>query len=445
MATGRPATRRLPCFGLFPRAGLGTLLACAFFALCHLGWAGEGAPKAPGAGGRLLDDWERGLRAELSRRVTIGFKDATAREAFRLLEASSKIRFFLEPELVESARKASVPNMKTSAEGALRALCRLFLARHALCEGIVVVVRRDSDALPATRSYDIRDLVSVPYSPGASGGLVAAGTGFARIMRAEKCRALTGTGWAVFVRASVAPETWRRATDEDAPPGWPPYIIRYRDGFLIATHTPAVHAEIEKLLTAYRRKKGWRYTQVHILARYVRVETSYLQSIRKGFKLQCLPTGGASSAASYAVLGDVTLKQLLADMAKRRKGQMLYAPRLTCFNAQRASMRLVVNYGYVRAVTSDTEPKPPGIPPGASFEVHPFVHPDRNAITIVFDSTSPWLTDDLYARGVLGCATVPDGGALLIEGFEREPRATKPPTRLVVLLTAQVVPDIFED
>ena len=430
--------------------------------------------EAPGrdTDSRRPDSWERGLRAQLAKRVVIGFKDATAREAFRLLEASSRIPFFLEPKLAESAAKGTVANTKISAEDALRVLCRWFLARHALCEDAVVVTRGDSDALPTTRSYDIRDLLNQHVAVRCD--VLAANRRHsalnrnadpAHTMQAEQGRALKGAGWACFVRATVAPATWRRATAADSPPVWPPYVVRYRDGFLVVTHTAAVHAEVEKLLAGCRAKPSWRNLQVHILARFVRVDAGYPKEMRKQLKLQQLPTGSASTGAmrkqlklqqlltgrastgaSYAAVDDeAAVASLMQDIVKRRKGLLLIAPRVTCWNTQRARLKRV-NYSYVRRVSSDEEPEIGNIPRSAEFEVQPFVHPDLRRITLLLDSASPGGNASASgAGGVLGWVTVRDGGSVVIEGFAQKERQTKPPTHLLVILTAQVVPDIFED
>ena len=205
-------------------------------------------------------------------------------------------------------------------------------------------------------------------------------------------------------------------------------------------------------------------------------------------------TGAVSFAFSH--LGNTAVNALVDGMLKRRKGSVLTSPRLTCFNTQRANLQSVTNFNYVRRVSADGEPEIGNVPEGIIFDVQPFVSADRRYITLVlqpqirtlinrnfqaqsegFDFSVSAAGTSLRAvnlpetelRSLATTVTVPDGGTLLVGGLtnanERSGESGVPffnnvpllryimrewgeverRESLIILVTAEIVPDIFEE
>ncbi|NQT89441.1 hypothetical protein HQ560_21915, partial [bacterium] len=180
---------------------------------------------------------------------------------------------------------------------------------------------------------------------------------------------------------------------------------------------------------------------------------------------------------------------------------VLQAPRLTCFNTQRANVQVLTNHNYVRRVSTDNEPEIGNIPEGIVFDVQPFVSADRRYITLVLQpqmrdlvelvefqySTEPQTVDQgnnfslsvwqesyiqiptTRLRSIGTTVTVPNGGTLLLGGFtevEEVAGSSNVPflegipiirtilrgwkrnegrRSLIMLVSAQTVADVFEE
>jgi hypothetical protein len=195
-----------------------------------------------------------------------------------------------------------------------------------------------------------------------------------------------------------------------------------------------------------------------------------------------------------ARMGSHACNALLQTAVKRRKGTVLSAPRLTCFNTQRANFQAVTNYNYVRSLNSDGEPEIGNVPDGIIFDVQPFVSSDRRYITLILQPQMRTLRNsstlqtsgltyaaagliayrrvnlpDTELRSIATTVTIPDGGTMLVGGLstvrERSGEAGVPlmhdipllkflfrewtqfdsRNSLLVLVTAEIVPDIFEE
>jgi len=163
-------------------------------------------------------------------------------------------------------------------------------------------------------------------------------------------------------------------------------------------------------------------------------------------------------------------------------------------------MQVLVNYNYVRRVTTDDEPEIGNVPEGIIFDVQPFVSADRRYITLILQpqmrelvelatyhystevdvidqgDVSVGILQESYVqlpttrlRSLGTTVTTPNGGTLLIGGFaeaeERYALAGVPFVEaipclgrllrswdkaegrrsLIMLVTAETVPHIFEE
>ncbi|MFW6107236.1 MAG: type II secretion system protein GspD [bacterium] len=209
-------------------------------------------------------------------------------------------------------------------------------------------------------------------------------------------------------------------------------------------------------------------------------------------------TGGLD--LRYTYLGDEAVESVLRAVRKQQKGTELKAQRLTCFNTQRAVLQVLTNHNYIRRVSTDNEPEIGNIPEGIVFDVQPFVSADRRYITLVLQpqmrdlraldefhfSTEPQTIDqgdvtvavfqetyiqipttELRSAGTT--VSVPNGGTLLVGGLaevEETAGMSSVPLvgdlpvmkdlvrgwsraegrrSLVLLVTAEIVPDVFQE
>jgi len=360
-----------------------------------------------------------------------------------------------------------------------------------------------------------------------------------------------GESWVRFICSTVAPDTWEEPGKDAVLQAQQPYTISYRNGRIVVVHTPEVQEQIGRLLDDFRRARN---LQVHIMARFLLLQTDFLDRfdldmVGPDFDLGTddlsLAPGtltpaevsdhygfvsdpadpwqtGASppkkSAIAYLYndsrvsvggegelsasgpleirirhIGSSTVNALLQAVAKRRKGTILSAPRLTCFNTQRANFQAITNYNYIRSINSDGEPEIGNVPDGIIFDVQPFVSTDRRFITLVLQPQMRTLRNrttlqtggftyatgggiirninlpDTELRSIATTVTIPDGGTMLVGGLatvrERTGEAGVPIINrmpllrflfrewtsydsrqsLLVLVTAETVPDIFEE
>ncbi len=348
----------------------------------------------------------------------------------------------------------------------------------------------------------------------------------------------------------MAPDTWEEPNKDMVKQARPGYTINYRNGRIVVVHTPEVHEQIERLLNDFRRARN---LQVHIFARFLVVQTDFLERydldlVGQGFDLAThdLTLGtGTTGPEGYGYVSDPTdmwqtgatpprksligylyndsgvalggegelglgagdpltircakmgshaCNALLTAAVKRRKGTVLTAPRLTCFNTQRANFQAVTNYNYIRSLNSDGEPEIGNVPDGIIFDVQPFVSSDRRYITLVLQPQMRTLMNsstlqtsgftyattgllayrrvnlpDTVLRSIATTVTIPDGGTMLVGGLatvrERSGEASVPILHdlpllkylfrewtqfdsresLLILVTAEIVPDIFEE
>jgi len=361
-----------------------------------------------------------------------------------------------------------------------------------------------------------------------------------------------GEDLARLIRGTVAPETWEDARKEDVLQARQPYTISYRNGRIVVVHVPEVQDQIERLLNDFRKARN---LQVHIFARFLVIQNDFLERFNLDlvgpdfdlatndlglgvttltppqtpgstwgflsepadpFQLGVNPprrstigylfndsrvsVGGEGELSASGPLqirlhhlGGNEVNALFDAVVKRRKGTILSAPRLTCFNTQRANFQAITNFNYIRSINSDGEPEIGNVPDGIIFDVQPFVSSDRRYITVVLQPQMRTLRNratlqsggfqyatsltiarqvnlpDTELRSLATTVTIPDGGSMLVGGLsvvrERSAEAGVPflnsipllraifrewttfdsRQSLLILVTAELVPDIFEE
>ncbi|MBM4043242.1 MAG: hypothetical protein FJ290_32540 [Planctomycetes bacterium] len=366
------------------------------------------------------EPWEQELRAKLRKPITVEFRDATLEDALASIAKLADVPIRLDPAVDAKARRLTLPKMALSAEHALRWVCRFGLWTFVFRDKAVLIVPRKADAQAlSTRVFDIADLLKPPHprEPVA------------------KPDERAGQGWCRYLRHAVAPETWEKqpmgALEPKRPPG---AKLDCRNGQLTATNAPPVLDDIEKLLDSHRKTRA---LQVHVSARHLAIDRSALDT------LQVLPREDEAASGGALRAARVTEKQIasILDLVLRHgKGRLLVCPRLTCYNTQRATSAPVVHRSYIRRLDEKGEPEEPE---GLAVEVQPFVSADRRFITLVLDVPAQRLRG-LDAPRLDAVLTIPDGASVLLDP-SLPARADKGDRKLIVLLTAQVVLDIFEE
>ena len=475
---------------------------------------------------RPMEAWEQELRAKLARPVAVEFRETPLAQAVEQLATVGGVNVVLDPEVGAQAATITIPGTRMPLESLLRWVARFGGLHYCLRDGAVLLTSRNRAFDTAvTRLYDVSTLL-VPPSGGevvATPGAMEPGPRPTQAADAENPDPEpVGRGWVEFIRSTIAAETWERAGMGGVLQERQPFTIQYRNGRIVVVHVPEVQQEIEDLLNNFRKARN---LQVHILARFITIDREFLDSLDLSFlydsRLKSTTTASSARMAPatevpsmprfddwgsppfgglsvrYSRLDDDSLTALFRAVMAGQKGSLLQAPRLTCFNTQRANIQVVTNRNYVRRVSSDFVPEIGNIPSGVIFDVQPFVSADRRYITLVLQPQSRslvsmtdfvyghqtvQLTQDLVAivpiriqlpttelRSVGTTITVPNGGTLLMGGFTEVeehfgvstlPLVDSIPllryilrgwTRLegrrslIMLVTAQTIEDIFEE
>jgi tetratricopeptide (TPR) repeat protein len=507
---------------------------------------GKAKGRQPHVPKQAMEPWEQQLRAKLRTQVTFEFKNSSATQACRYLAELTESTILVDPAVAKDARRVSLPKMTLSFDHALRWLCRFWRATYVIRDHAILVTRRGGRLNePVIRDYDVSGLLmplrSVRTTLDSSTQfdedtpLHAVATTGLEVKEKPADKETIGEGWAAFIRSTVEPDSWSdgpgsRTLQQQGPR----YSIQYRNGRIVVVHTPEVHRQIADLLANYRRARN---LQVHLLARFLTLELDYLQEIGVNFagnqgdpddpfddtfgfvdpreappdnpnrdwqrwevnanirhehEVGDIPGSFSSDELGglrigYHYLNHAEVMGVLSAVIKHRKGTLLIAPRLTCFNTQRANFQALTNYNYVRSVDADEEPEIGNVPDGIIFDVQPFISADRRYVTVVLQPqlrTLQSLESFSFLGGPLGRAvqlpttqltsvattvTVPDGGSIIIGGLSevnerhglatlpffysvpglryllRETRDAERRTSLVVMVTAEIVRDIFEE
>ncbi len=490
------------------------------------------SPKAPGrpalTGPR--EQWELELRAKLASTVTLEFRETPLAQAVEQLASVGGVNIILDSDAGAADTRVTIPGRKMPLESMLRWVARFGKLQYCFRDGAILLTGR-AGALdePVTKMYEISTLLSPPTTaePMSGAGPIEPGPRPWQIVEAKAPDPEPiGRGWVEFIKSTIAPTTWDRGTALQANT---PYTVQYRNGRIVVVHVPEVQAQVEQLLNDFRKS---RTLQVHMLGRFITIEKKFLDSLNISFSYDNdpsltlpLPAGtdahkvtatmspatqvptltqfnsyGPSGglAVRYSLLDDNSLVFLLRAVMNEGKGTVLEAPRLTCYNTQRANIQVLRNRNYVRRVSSDFTPEIGNIPEGTIFDIQPFVSADRRYITLVcqpqmrtfippfqsftygvqtvqvsdtdtLDLTMTIQLPTTTLRSIGTTVTVPNGGTIVMGGFtiveERSGIATSPlidgipllryllrgrdhvegRRSLIMLISAETVEDIFEE
>lgn len=176
-----------------------------------------------------------------------------------------------------------------------------------------------------------------------------------------------------LIQSYVAPNSW-------AAQGGDGNIDYYPVGMsLLVRQTPAVHEEIQDLLTALRRLQD---VQVTVETRIVSVSPELLQQL--GFL-----AGEQLTQPGTVLLDDTQVTMLLQAVQGDPHTNVLAAPKMTMFNGQRATIELAEQQSYVTGVTweqqDDKKVPHPQVRPvytGLRLAVLPVVAADQRTVKL---------------------------------------------------------------
>ncbi|NQT87030.1 hypothetical protein HQ560_09715, partial [bacterium] len=451
------------------------------------------------------------VRLALRRPISVAFQDTPLRDAARQLSEAIGMPVALDAD-ADGDATVTCSDTPVPAASAVRWVARLSGHRYRIEDGAIVFGKAaGADVDVVEHVYDINSLLGARTKERDQDGKVVVNH-------------RGGEGWVSFIKDTIAPDTWTETaqTLQEAPQ----YSIQYRNGRIVVVHTPEVQQQIADLLGKFRQARN---LMVHITGRFILVSKVYLDGLFVDYAFDTFDDrpdnrsradgtllntpdvssltrfsliGGGGMSLVYTYIGDEMLQVMLNGLLQEQNGTTLLAPRLTCFNTQRAIFQEVINYNYVRRVTSDDEPEIGNIPTGIVFDVQPFVSSDRKTITLILQPSlrSVQSLEELsfhdaaagadagggnglglfvderllqiattVLRSVGTTVTVPDGGTILVAGFdeaEDHQGVTTLPfiegipivrqmlrgwarndgrRSFIVLVSAQIVPDIFEE
>jgi len=451
------------------------------------------------------------VRLALRRPISVAFQDTPLRDAARQLSEAIGMPVALDAD-ADGDATVTCSDTPVPAASAVRWVARLSGHRYRIEDGAIVFGKAaGADVDVVEHVYDINSLLGARTKERDQDGKVVVNH-------------RGGEGWVSFIKDTIAPDTWTETaqTLQEAPQ----YSIQYRNGRIVVVHTPEVQQQIADLLDKFRQARN---LMVHITGRFILVSKVYLDGLFVDYAFDTLDDrpdnrsradgtllntpdvssltrfsliGGGGMSLVYTYIGDEVLQVMLNGLLQEQNGTTLLAPRLTCFNTQRAIFQEVINYNYVRRVSSDDEPEIGNIPAGIVFDVQPFVSSDRKTITLILQPSlrSVQSLEELsfhdaaagadagggnglglfvderliqiattVLRSVGTTVTVPDGGTILVAGFdeaEDHQGVTTLPfiegipivrqmlrgwarndgrRSFIVLVSAQIVPDIFEE
>ncbi len=189
--------------------------------------------------------------------------------------------------------------------------------------------------------------------------------------------------------------------------------------------------------------------------RFNQIYTSYGQSRGTGSALSTGYNTGDGLATRFTYLGNWQAQVMVRAVKKEQRGTVLFAPRITMFNNQRAHMFVGIQRSFISGWSSSGSSYAPeitsAIVDGVALDVRPIVSHDRRYITLelrpslvrpVAITDQPILGDnapdastttpttgssnlsvtlpELEIRTIKTVVTVPDGGTVLLSGLMSE-------------------------
>jgi tetratricopeptide (TPR) repeat protein len=421
------------------------------------------------------------IQAKLLRKISVRFEDEGFEQAIDYIREASGVNIMIDPAVLpttQPVRRFVATNMSIThvlnhlmryqkgldyrvRDGAVYISNSAGLAEkavtvlHYIADLTIPIKSRSSGSLPGGLLSD-SPRVRADRKDNLYGGLTPLRGEEAEVEERDR----EGQRWAEFIRQNVRPSTWGNGDTNVVGA----HSIQYRDGKLIVNQTPEVQDQIRDLLASFRRA---RTVQVAIIARFIEISEDFLESFgvdmsiksgRDGSARQFNMTtendpnvsltalggadgnGGLSLNASFLGTTDVTA--IISAVRKERRGNILTAPRITCFNTQQARVTIARSRSYIQSYDSSGYPEVGELTSGIELVVQPFVSADRRYITLNLYPTVN-KDDDIrtftYSQGTTTIPDPGDPGSTIVVEDQREIQL--PDSSQRVVRTTVSVPD----
>ncbi len=315
------------------------------------------------------------------------------------------------------------------------------------------------------RFYPIRDLMYEPTDfPGSGFALSGtdSGDGFELEEAVEEITRFDSDMLINFIK-NIDEQSWNDAEGRNK--------LEYHAGMLLIINTPEAHQKVEDLLSHFRATRG---LQVNIHAQFLELQDNFLEDLGIDFTATSsesdfnwdlemehlndgqevsqiytssgvLPGRGGGAGLTISILDDIQVRAIINAVQKKATGNILVAPRLTCFDGQRANVTVAEQVSYISDYEVETggeggvgaSPVIERALDGVSLDVRPIVSADRRFITIEvrptlarlrrpFRTVEVSLGEDMDApvdlpeaalKTVQTTVMIPDGGTILMGGL----------------------------
>ena len=450
-------------------------------------------------------EWKRQLRAALEKEVNLEFTEQPLEECINYLRGLTEANIITDTKAfaaggVDAKTPITLRLSKTRLGLALKWILRMAKLDYAMKNGAIFIsTPANLQGELVQKIYDVRDLTfQIQNFPGPELGLGGGGGGGAVVAPPPPARIVAPNTLQDMIKRVIRPNSWGAGNTS----------ITEQNGKLIVVHQPEVHAQISQLLEDFRKSQT---LQVHVEARYLDVNQGFLEEIGMhwggspavnwtplnnnfdgshptlpggtpgawdgsygrpdggpgfienmaaswyqhrgtGSSLSRSNIGMSGAHLGLVYLGNFQLQGVLDAVKSEQKGTVLFAPRLTMFNNQRAHMFVGRQTSYISGWSSSGDRFTPdvntAILDGVSLDVRPIVSHDRRYITMELRPTLVRPADqrsftaaggrddddddddnggglnfslpELEVRTIRTVVTVPDGGTVLLSGLMTE-------------------------
>jgi len=390
----------------------------------------------------------------LAQKVSLSFQESPLEEVAGYLKTITGMNVIVDPKVRD--RKVTLDVLQMSLGRLLAWTCKLCDVSYTIKDEAIFFSDKEGvrDQL-VSRAYDVADLLLsvkdlAPYVQDGTGKPVSEkgelsdeeGVSYGKPVKSRASE--EGEELVNLIKSTVSPEIWDapgQAAEQQRS------TIRIRGTNLLVRTFPDTHREIAQLLQELREMRA---ILVSIVVRFITITNDFLETLNISWDsvpgAGTVPgstvnvgyvappdahstlvlgnsnqadftraAGGLSSsggiALSWTYFDDFQVAMVLNAVLKRRKGNVLTSPRLTCFNTQRANLVIGTFRNYVETISEGGEPTIAQAPSTIVLDVQPFVSADRRFITVVLRPTiTETVSLDNFSYTIASTTTTTTGG-----------------------------------
>jgi type II secretory pathway component GspD/PulD (secretin) len=336
---------------------------------------------------------EKGLERRLAMPVTLNFENTPLKRVLDDLLDCYGVNVMIDrPAMDEAGTSLDSPITVKLEQVSLRAALNLILRQVKMTyvikdEVLHITTEKHATGKLVAVTYPVADLVvpirnviefpSSPPQPGSSLPITA--SSFAPACKSDSGKtAQTKTleeQLITLVTSTISPKLW-------ADMGGPGTIDYFPLGMaLVINQTPDVHEQIADLLAALRRLQD---VEVSVEVRFLTVSDDCLAKL--GLKGQ---EAGKSGSPGMSMLDDTQVRVLMEAVQSDTRCNVMQAPKVTCFNGQKANIESTEKQSFVTGVDVQTvdgkkvfRPKVQTLASGFRMSVLPTVSADQRTVNL---------------------------------------------------------------